>query len=418
MLQLFADIDPNGTSEAYTPIRWCVTPALNRLIEAHQIANPYLLIVIRPYTTRDVDGREVKEYGQETQRYFVPLTAELTYVSFSRSGSNSAFATVVWEPSGGGAWSLKRAFRPGTGPGDLGYIFDYSEELNPERYFSRDIGHAHYEGRLLYEVTDEITVTVPKEMFAPEPTQWRKDYVGKFFQYRAFDQCHFRKRFWPLFVFGIVYFPFAYLARVVQVLIGLVLGLRDVRVRSFGHPLQHSIVDVLENAENPRWWYDKDGRTLPAWRWPFNPVTVVALALIIFFISGINVTRDGQAAELIGWGWWQSLGVSALAHLVPFALWGIVMLVALVVGVVGKIPVPRKRSKPAKSRSVKRRVTKHERREAQLKADIAATRRELEQMVCTQASTKVAVEALPKEKRTFRLHYQATKSKVCRPFVR
>jgi hypothetical protein len=415
LLQLFADVEPNGTADAVMAVRWCVTPGLTQLIEQHEVAKPYLMIVVRPFTQAGggIDDGGERAYSRETHRYFVPLTQELQYVAFSRPGLNSVFATVVWNSDGKGALHLRRAFPPGSGSYNT-LTFDGAGELRRLRHFDRTSNRVDYTGQLLHEVSDELTVSVPEEMFAKEPPQWAKDYIGKFADDQAFDQCHFRRRFLLGLAFMPIYFVAAYMVRFAFLALCLLFGMPGMQLRGFVHPLQWGIKDVVDSTGDPVWWFHKDGRTRNPLVWPFNPVTILLVTLVILGVSSFHVTRNEQVVHWLGWSWWECLGLSVLIHLGVVAV-GLVGF--LLIGLISLLPFERLNKRLNES-SKRRSRTKQERSAAELKEAQEATKRALEQMICSAASSSVSVSALPQEKRTIRLRFQATKQKVCKPFAR
>lgn len=402
-LQLSADIQPDGTSEANVKVTWCAPGAeLQELVNHHEILKPFVLISVRPYSVSQRDGEERRLYSNVTKQYIVPFSEGQQYVSCSRAGSNAISATVIWSREGHGAWRLGDVFAPGI------VFSDYSDELRHERYFD----HNGREGYLLYEVFDEITVEVPQEMFAKPLPQWFTDYTGKFMDGSAFDQCKGRARaIFLLFGWSWVYFPVAYLLRALQVVFGLVLGLRDLQYRSFAHPLRYRIRHVSEQADNSIWWFDKEGRALPAWRWPLNPVTPPLLALLVMAISSWQVTEGEREVHWLGWSWWECLGVSLLLHLVPIIAIGLAAGLALVFGAVSGIPVFGTLSKRIIQGRRERRTTRAQRDEKKRREQLQHTRAVVEQLSCSRPGG-------PARKKTFRMVFQETKHRVCKPYAR
>lgn len=417
LLQLSVNIDPTGISEANIPVRWCVGPELLELMDQWRVVNPFLLIIVRPYRVEgEHDGQEVRLYDSETARYVVPLTQELQYVSFSRPGNNSIFATIVWGNEGEPAWYLKRAM---SDDGSAHHLLDRYGNFNTvDRSYRNSVAHGdrtptYYISNVLYETNDELTVVVPSEMFAKEPPQWLKSYVGKFVGGKAFDQCHFRRRAMFAVPFGVIYFPVAYLLRISQLVLGLAAGWRRMHVRSFLHPITYGIDDVTGDVRGRRdsiWLYDKHRNPLPGYRQVLNPITPLLLALIIFGLGSIHVTRGEHIESLLGLSWWASLAVSLAVHAVPFVLAG----VGFVVGA-GFTAIA---GTPDVERKYKKRQQKADQKHARLEAKRQATEQALEAMVCRSAAREASVDALPKQKQTIRLKLQATKHRACRPFAR
>jgi hypothetical protein len=86
------------------------------------------------------------------------------------------------------------------------------------------------------------------------------------------------------------------------------------------------------------------------------------------------------------------------------------VVVVLVVGLLASSAIANAKA----SRAEKKEQEKKEREERQK----LALRKDLEQLACSSASHKVSVSALPKERRSVALRFQALKSQVCKPFAR
>lgn len=401
-LQLSAVIHEDGTSEANVKVTWCApTSELQDLVDHHEIVNPFVLIMVRPYSVTQRDGEERRLYSSVTKQYIVPFSEGQQYVSCSRPGNNAISATVIWNDEGHGSWRLGDVFRPGV-------VFDnYDGELRRVRRHDR----GNREACLLYEVFDEITMVVPEEMFAKPLPQWFRDYTGKFVDDAAFDQCKGRARMILLGLYAPLYFPWAYLLRTLQVVFGLALGLRDLQYKSFAHPLRYRIRHVSEQADNSIWWFDREGRRLPAWRLPLNPLSPLAVALIILGISSWHVTENERVVHWLGWSWWECLGVSLLLHLVPLVLLGIIAGLALFAGAVSGIPVFGKVYERIVEGRRDRRQTRAQRDEEKRREQVKQTRAAVELLSCSRPGG-------PPRKRTYRMIFQETRHRVCKPYAR
>src|SRR6266496_2054659 len=84
---------PDGESEASVPVRWHVSEELVQKLRTQQFENPHILIrvsSVRP----NAEVPDQNDYDT-TAVYIVPLTREMQYVRFSRSGVNQVSATVI-----------------------------------------------------------------------------------------------------------------------------------------------------------------------------------------------------------------------------------------------------------------------------------------------------------------------------------
>lgn len=425
MLELYGNINPNGHSDAVIAVRWCGSPALIEKLRVDEVTKPYVLLVVRPFEWIGEGKRRYKKYNGESLRQLVPLTRELAYVSLSRPGLNEVMATVVYNKKGygplmelnplflrGGPFNYNvRIFKDGT---------DGTVELHEDLWsrVERKTRGDNLTAEIITTASDSIDVEVPKELFAKEYPQWVKDFVGKFFSGKAFDQCHMRKRFLWSMVFAVPYFIFAYIARLVQLVVGGWLGLRDMQVRSFWHPIKYGFTDVTTDWDNSIWFYRDDGRHRPFVVMCLNPITPVVFGLILWGIGTIRMTRDGEIVGFIGWDWWQYFALVAILQVglacVVLVLLGILAILSMLVGMSLSVTLKKQASKRMDTRRKQRKQREKEHREAELKA----LERELSVMACQPTSEMVSLDALPKNKRTLRLRFQDTKRKVCRPIAR
>lgn len=169
-------IDREETAVPTIPIRWCIGKELvEKLLTDSKNYKPFILFVIR-----DEQGRE--------NRVLVPLSQEMTYLSFQRPGDNRVVATVV-----------------------RGWISPSMMSDLQETYLSRSRGFyctdvLNSDGdSFLYHINSigfaKMIVNVPKGVFAPEPSAWMEWWVNLLYEDEPRDECWFRKR--CLFAFTI-----------------------------------------------------------------------------------------------------------------------------------------------------------------------------------------------------------------------
>ena len=419
LLEIYGVLDPDGHQDATMLVRWC-TPrdeALADLLKQQGITKPYVLLTVRPYT----EEFGYRQYAGESERKLVRLTDEAATIRFSRPGLNEVTACIVGNQKGKGRLEIGSVFLAGKPYEYTVSIFGYGyRELLPGHKWSQPNKH-RYEGYVVPDTADSVSVDVPKDFFASYP-QWAKTWVGKFFRSKGGDSCGMRKRLIASFFISLLYFPLGYAARVLQLVGGLWFGLRGLQVRSFLHPIQYDVMDVIDDTTTSFWFKDKHGRTRPPLLLPLNPVTPVISGLALWGIGTFHVTRDGQVVGLIGWEWWQYFLFTALVHLAVVVLALVVMaLLGLASAVIGT-SLSNKLSRWFSEWRRAHRSQKSQEKEAEAKRRKAAQEQALEQalkgMACTAATREVSLDALPKKKHTLLLRAQVAKGKVCKPLPR
>lgn len=419
LLELNGVLDPGGHQDATMLVRWC-TPrdeALADLLKQQGITKPYVLLTVRPYSERF----GVREYAGESERKLVKLTDQEATIRFSRPGLNEVTACIVGNQEGKGRLEIGSVFLAGKPYEFTVDIFGYSyRELLPG-YKSNKPNRYRYQGYIVPDTADSVSVDIPKEFFADYP-QWAKTWVGKFFGSKGADSCGMRRRIIASFFISLLYFPLGYAARVIQLVGGLWFGLRGLQVRSFLHPIQYDVMDVIDDTTTSFWFKDKFRRPRHLLLLPLNPVTPVISGLVFWGIGTFHVTRGGQVVGLIGWEWWQYFLLTALAHLAVLALaLVVVVLLGLASAIIGT-SLSNKLSRwfsewrrAHRSQKSLEKAAEAERRKA---ARVQALEQALKGMACTAATRKVSLDALPKKKHTLLLRAQVAKGKVCKPLPR
>lgn len=413
LFQLKVNIDPGGSSEATIPVGWCPTDELTAMLVEQEIVNPQVMILVQPYNELDYGGTTAtdRRYEQPTKCYVVPLAAGMQYISFSKPGNNRISAYLAYNLSGKGAWHVDAAI------GAAGYdqLLAYDDTVRPGTDGELQIGTSSYSAVVMTEIHDHFDVLVPQEMFAKPPPRWLKDYLGKFFRSRDFDECHTKRR---MLFFGWWFMPIwlvvGYLLRTVTLAVGAWLGLRDMHIRSFRHPLTYSTVDTVDTAQRPIWFVDKRGDALSVGRWPLNPISPVVLAFVLWVVGSIPIHHPKRPlTHWLAWGWMKCLAIAVGVHLVPLAVAALVLGVMAVMAALSGTPLKRSLD----NRKLKRQEAKRLEQEVEHEARLQNLQRQLEMMSCDKTSPKVAVESLPKEKQVLKLKVQRYKTKHCRPYA-
>ncbi len=439
-LSIFTVQDEQGQVDATVPVRWCISQETAEMLQKAGVRDPQVVIV-------------VEHDGNEMDRYVVPLEKEMRYIQFRRPGNNVIHATIMW-PAGFGSVKKKVTDRNDSGvyrmklltksrPGverldkqydelanqrfrlvqndeaesdeavallnqmeSLSVELDKAREMEPYQTHMRDrLDAVHCIGN-----EAELGVVVPDEMFAKKPPRWMnwlgKFYDGLFWNRDARDQCELRRRA----LITLPTMPFA-LAIALLLAIGIelfqlaavgVLLLFGMRNLDFG-PLRHPFdlwppSDIWIHMEKSVWWYKKEDTEYRHSRYTLrHPVlTVVNPPMVVVF-------------GLIGLTLYLTLGPLVFLFLGLGSVFVAGLLISII-NIAAKGPLARMAA------DVK--VRRERMEEEQKKRDREELRKELEQLACTSAAREVSLSALPKERRTIALRFQAIKVKVCRPFAR
>jgi hypothetical protein len=429
-INLFTITDEHNQVSSVVPIRWCISRETAEEIQEKEIDDPQLLLV-------------VTKNGTEMNRYVVPLTDMMHYIQFRSPGENIVHATIVWKNGDEKPRKVLTArYDNGTYRADVvskrrpnfTRIEKALDKLKSERRSANDeeeesrirsridllrgeqkayiaekretLIRNDFDGVSQLGEEAQLGVLVPEEMFAKKPPAWMT-WLGTRYKFpggAARDECDLRRRA----LFTVVSSPIVAVAAViiaVIVLCGLVgvallnllsmiplslLGMRGMKWSFLWPPgnAQPNPEKIWKASKPSVWWYkakkDSKGVTYEA-RAPFiqvfNPGTVMMAA-------GLGT--------LFGWA------LGSIPYGIYFALAGLVVL-AVIVAIVA--------SGPAKNWFA-------ERRELREKAEEEVLSHELELLACTSQSREVSLRALPKERRTITLRFQALKANVCKPFAR
>jgi hypothetical protein len=441
-LSIFTVQDEKGQVDATVPVRWCISRETAEMLQKREIKDPQLVIV-------------VEHDGEEMDRYIVPLEKEMRYIQFRRPGNNVIHATIMWSAGQGPVKKVLAKQRDSNNEYAvllLGESRPRVEELE-KQYDKLSLGLAERLDEGKEESDDEVTVLrarlegvgtelnaarekdpvehhlrddleivncldseaelgvmVPDGMFAGKPPRWMswlgKFYDGLFWKRDARDQCELRRRALitlptlPLtFALMLLWIVGIELVNFSAVAVLLLFGMRNLNFSVLRKPFELFPADIWANMEPSVWWTKHDENA--DFRQDRYPLRHPALAVVnppvvaIFGIIGLTLYLTiGPLLFLI-------LGLGA-----AFALG----LLILIINIAAKGPLARM---AADYKVKSERLAKEEE-----KRNREAFQKELEQLSCTSASRDVSLSALPKERRTVALRFQALKVKVCRPFAR
>lgn len=369
-------INPDVTSGTIT-VSWCLDKETLEQIIADIGPNPQVVIVVSP-TKNYHPGKEV--------RYVVPLRDLLTFVSFKCPGPNKIWAFVPdcsektarnkFLEKPGSAYYYSVLNHDGD---DWGYQFRKSAKKD-------DVEKEWFEPN--YSST--LEVTVPEEVFAPEPPQWEKDWVNHFFTSKAFDQCHFRRR--RLFAYTIQPIVMSVLmaVRLVITIMALLIGARNFSFQPLLHPLTYGIEEQLDIMAGGtifiREWPDLDTTESPSHYFlrclravvflPFMPIIVIVLGLSIIFTFKPLLVVLGVIAGVLTFFALFALGF----YLIKDDGWNDLL-------------------------------NWLDNRSEQL------DEQDKDLLICTPDRKVLTLENVPSKKKSIRLRFQNLKAKVCRPFA-
>lgn len=371
MIELF--VSDNDATNGTIAVTWCVSHETLDLLAAQHVEDPHVVIVVSP------EGEvysKAKEY-----RKVVPLKDLMTYIEFRASGKNRISAVV--------SYKTKKEVK--------------------EKYLIRDDGEfvstvLNYEGDdyaswlkgddQAHMLSAPISVNVPRECFAPEPSAWEKAWVNHFFREKPIDQCHFRRRR----MFAYMVQPFILLAlglvKFLFFLAATLIGSRGWSPKYLFGPLTYALEDSWEvllggSVFIRRLPEDKDPLAAEgslAWYLirkfclvPLMPLVIIPISLIFWF----HLWAFAIALVIVG---------------------GFILCVSLVAsGLLVKVMVRlwdawNDLFNPSRNGLW------------YLQQD------EMAMIVCDGRKKNVSISALPAKKRTFALRFNDFKSKVCRPF--
>jgi hypothetical protein len=430
--------------DATAGIRWCIHPSVFQKLHDRGITEPHLFLVIRP---EEGETRGIED------RVLVPLTQEMEFVSFRRSGRNVIRAVIIWNRN-----PEKPLFEG---------LLDRHTKTEYMRTLLRDDG---FDCNYLDINTDQqyldkfgqLEVSVDQRFFAKRPFDWK--WVNTYFELPSRDQCQFRRR--RLFAYTVqpvlVVLIHAWLllkstVGLIAWTVHLLCGKKNLSLAPVRHPITEDLRGIWSRSRvHPFFcnkWGDLSSRAvlLPIWA-----VLALGLTLLAYWIiplswrtwvpGGIYVMTLGAfglgvvvkfispvfdyVVDKVG-----SLSAIAITTLVAYwvvvAIWGatVVWITAWTVGLAGFALVltwlftvavlkPR-RHRHAQERALREEIGEEEWQRRLKEARKLMFLEAMQPLVCAEEeqSRPAVVAALRPESRTAYLRFKAAKAKVCKPFT-
>lgn len=203
-------------------ISWCVDQGLLDFLASSEVNDPQLVICISP---------EDHSSTRKEVRKIVPLKDMMTYLEFRSSGRNKIGAFVCISDKN----TTKSLFSQKCNGEFTTWFFDSSGENYASHFKNSDFS----EGRL----SEFIYVNVPEQSFAPEPSEWEKNWVNHLFNTKSPDQCDFRRR--RLFAYTIqpILGIGSLLVRFTMLLVATLIGSKNWSLKYLLHPITYSLND-------------------------------------------------------------------------------------------------------------------------------------------------------------------------------
>jgi len=377
MIELF--VSDNDVTSGSIAVTWCVSTETLDLLAERKVQDPQIVICVSP-EGKAYDPR--KEY-----RKVVPLKDLMTYVEFRVSGKNKITAVV----SSKTRKDAKNTYLTK----ERGLYETHVLDCDGEDYASWLKRNQDEDDDAKDTLAVPITVNVPRECFAPEPSAWEKTWVNHFFRDKPIDQCSYRRR--RLFAYLVQPFIMFALALVKFFLLlgATLIGSRGWSLKYLLHPLTYDIdssLGVLFGGSIfiRRLLEDKPSSPPPHMIWylvkkfcllPLMPLIAIPLLLLTYFhvlwVGGLVV------ATLVALFLVVIFFASGTAKDVFF---GAIELIAKLFGKLSSDDLWYMRQE------------------------------EMAMIVCDGRKKNVSISALPAKKRTIALRFHDLKSKVCRPF--
>lgn len=271
MLELH--VQDNDVSTGAIPITWCIDRETLALLKQHP--NPMLVISVIPFNANNEDGNS--SLGSE-QRFVVPVRDASTYISFRRPGVNRIFAFVDTDPERRTTRDAKRYWL-----GSNRLVVNYDGDDYNDRYVVSEVKAPF------------ISIDVPKESFAPEPSAAEEAWVTWLFD-KGRDQCGFRRRRIFAYTVQVVIMLANLIARFVGIFFAAFIGSRGTSLKYLFHPLTYTLGETIDEIFKggiifirPEPESKVDPETIPAmivytirrlWALPLMPPIVMFLCLI------------------------------------------------------------------------------------------------------------------------------------------
>lgn len=367
---------------------------------------PFYLVnvtAIREKKLYETDAVE-RDYIQGKTYIFSMKKRQTQYVKFSRPGLNRITACVVNIDGIGDALHARRIEH-----GRHTIIGGYYGKLELE---------------LRHTEPSDIEINLNENVFAPEPTGWRKAVVDHVFKGRAFDECKYRGRVMaamaaeiPIQLTGLVLRPLFLLYLWAMLTYDIAYGqLWSLRVRA-----------VLEQSGNSAWFESRRGvhreKQKGLWQvlpW-INPQAILGYAAVLLAVPGvvffvINIPFNDKAPKghqnLADWGYQDTIWITW--KWAAAALGAIIALVALYIafgwvrGSISKMWRQRETTSPTQAEI-------DEARELRRAAREARTQEQLDKL--RQATIAIPINGAVPQSAMRGLWFRSLKRKVCRPYA-
>ncbi len=413
-------VDATRVDNPAVPMRWCFTPEVHkRITDGLRLGYGYAVVLI--------GGRRDDDYGFRQERAVFGWKQPFTFFSFMAEGDWSVCA-LLYERT-----MVSTTYRSTS---SLLEVDLRSKLLSKERFMRRkqfdfhvpDLEELHYlenpghlEPRQWSEygipiAAHTINVSLPKEIFAPEPSEAVKAYGNYFFRQQPEDQCEFRQRLMLMTPGVIPWFIIEGLKRL-SFLIASALYLLFFypdTLNTFKHVFKPAI-----NLEMP---VEKEYDTENGMMWPFNkrPLGWFVPGMLLVYASGIWISIKIVLPILVKIVSWL-IGIVAANWVAVLFVLGLSVLifgaVAFMHYLIAKFEKPESRDERHKAQQVRTAKKKATaivlgEQEASVAEAFASA------LVCGDVPSEVTLKAIPRELRTRHMLFASLKQRVCRPFAR
>lgn len=396
-------------------IRWCLDPKDQAKLVELKAVNVHVLIVVR------------YEGGQE-DRQLLPLTDAMTYLMLRFPGTHTIHSRLFWGSDAAKlrAYFLQRSDRNG---------YNYSVLDTENNTFWEKVGNPFVvdDG---YSQIDcyETDVTVGAEHFARDWHPLIKKWVNYLYSYQPVDECQFRKRLIGAFTWQPLWMALFLVCRTIGTTIAFIycalIGARGLNFRPILHPFTMSIGDIwpeFDHRVDGRFYgfrrtawtlHDKKGQKRSHY-FLLSPLFYLFCFIPLHFLAWKFSMSYGELLSVVWvvwigvWSFFRTAVRDLVLALKDPEVLGILIAMVLVIAVLFAKIMWQNHTSSDKYRSAKR------------QAVLERERQQLEEayqyLTCPRTSDPVlavSIGALPKERRTLRLRFQAIKRDICRPYAR
>lgn len=374
--------DPDVTNGTIA-VSWCLDHEILKELADEKVSDPQVVIVVAPVDNYHLN----KEY-----RKVVPLKDLMTYIEFRSAGKNKIWGLISHKS---GKKAVEHYMEKNEGEFHSNVLSFDGDQYASRLRDAEDVDLTDPENPLYKSLSQPLTVTVPKAVFAKEPKQWEKTWVNHFFRDKVIDQCEFRRR--RLFAYGVQ--PFIMLGNLFLRLFLTIFAVstlcRGLTLQYLLHPLTYSLKDTFDLFEEGSLAirhlpeddasidkFPKPGYFVRSfWSLPLMPLIMVPL--LYLFLSKHYVGASILSGSLIG-------------------VVAIVLLIAFLANHAKMLKAP---------------FTKAWKYLNEPSEDLwYLNQDEVEIIVCNQDKQPLTYKNLPANRKTARLRFQILKSKVCKPF--